>query len=248
MKFREKNPFEKKKISIPVSVIDSYMRGSLRLRDSIKILRTNIQFAGIDDEIKSIVVTSTNKGEGKTTTSCNLAIAMAEAGKRTLLVEADCRHPMLGNRLKIRPKLGFVSHLYGKTSLDDIITATELPGLFLLDAEPHISNPVEIIDSNKFTVMMAELRDKFDMVIYDTAPLGSFIEAALIAARADATIIIIAPGMTDIEKVKGVLEQLKKANARVLGAVLNGIEVERTNYHYDYYYYGNRDKKKGAKT
>lgn len=222
------------------NIILDYQTLDSSTRDAIKTLRTNIQFASISKEIKSIVITSATPHEGKSTISCFLAMSMAEAGKKTLVVESDFRHTTLRKRFKLAKTGGVVKYLSGEATLDETIIETGFENLYLLDAESRIPNPVEIIDSEKYSELMAILREKFDIVIYDTPPLISFIDAALFAARADGTVMLAKPGNVEYKIFHKCLEQLQKANANVLGVVLNGAQKSHTGYNY---YYGKYYKK-----
>jgi capsular exopolysaccharide synthesis family protein len=226
-------------------IIDFYYSTSATVRESIKTLRTNIQFADIDNEIKTLMVTSTAAGEGKTTTSIFLAIAMAEGGKRTVIVETDCRKPMIANRLGQRNQYNWLDFISGKVTLTEAIAPTDQPNLYFLDTELHLANPVELIGSSRFLHLIDQLRNEFDIVIFDTPPLGYFIEAALLASRVDGTIITIRSGKVDNKKAQDVLEQLKRANARVLGVVLNEVaSIDENDYYYKYYDHDKSGKEK----
>lgn len=227
------------------NIYEDYKSLDETARDSIKTLRTNIQFASISHPIKSLVITSTVPNEGKSTISSFLAISMAEIGKKTLLVESDFRHTTLRKRFKIAKSVGVLSCLSGNTTIEETIIATEVENLYFLDAESRIPNPVEIIGSQKFENLMTELYEKFDIIIYDTPPLGTFIDPALYAARADGTIILIKPGVVEKRLFRKAVEQLEKANANIIGVVFNGIDKITTGYYGKYYKkkYQNADKK-----
>lgn len=221
------------------NIIEQYRAERTAYKDSIRTLRTNIQFADIDNGIHTIVVTSVMPSEGKSLTSATLAISMTEYGKRTLLVDADCRRPSLAGMLKQRPSVGLPQVLAGSVSLLDAIVPTAQEGLFFLDSET-LANPVEVLSSKRCSDLIAEMRKHFDIVIFDTPPLCSFIEAAVLSSKVDGTVLIVSPGATDAEKAVEAVSQLKKANAKILGVVLNGVP---DNYISDYYY----RRKKGFK-
>lgn len=221
------------------NIIEQYRAERTAYKDSIRTLRTNIQFADIDNGIHTIVITSVMPSEGKSLTSATLAISMTEYGKRTLLVDADCRRPSLAGMLKQRPSVGLPQVLAGSVSLLDAIVPTAQEGLFFLDSET-LANPVEVLSSRRCTDLIAEMRKHFDIVIFDTPPLCSFIEAAVLSSKVDGTVLIVSPGATDADKAVEAVDQLKKANAKILGVVLNGVP---DNYISDYYY----RRKKGFK-
>ena len=227
------------------NIMSDYKALDENVLDSIKTLRTNIQFASISREIKTIVMTSAVPNEGKSTVSTFLALAMAESGKKTLLVECDLRHTTLRKRMKIPRNVGVVSYLQGRTTLEESISATPYENMFFLDAEARVPNPVELISSEAFGEMIKALREMFDIVIFDTPPVGTFIDAALFAAKSDGTIILIKPGVVEKRLFKKCIEQLEKANANIMGVIFNGIEQMHAGYYGKYYsrkYYGRKKK------
>ncbi len=221
------------------NIIEQYRAERAAYKDSIRTLRTNIQFADIDNGIHTIVITSVMPSEGKSLTSATLAISMTEYGKRTLLVDADCRRPSLAGMLKQRPSVGLPQVLAGTVSLLDAIVPTAQEGLFFLDSET-LANPVEVLSSKRCSDLIAEMRKHFDIVIFDTPPLCSFIEAAVLSSKVDGTVLIVSPGVTDADKAVEAVNQLKKANAKIIGVALNGVP---DNYISEYYY----RRKKGFK-
>lgn len=210
-------------------------------RDAIKTLMTNIQFASIsqDKEIKTLTLTSCIPNEGKSLISTFLAIAMSENGKKTLIIDCDYRHPSVRRSMVLKKTRGVGGYFTGELKLEEAIVPTGIDGLYLLDCEIKIPNPVEIINSERYSRLLAEAREKFDVVIVDTPPLGSFIDAALIAAQTDATALIVRSGIVDKKIIKGAMDQLEKAKANVIGAVINCVEQSRTPYYYYYKYYNN---------
>ncbi len=218
------------------------------IQNAIQTLRTNIQFAGIDHAYKSIAVTSAVPSEGKSTVALLLAVSMAEAGKRTLIVDCDCRRPMIGNRLNVRPQYTWLDILAKGMPLSAVAVQTQQPNLFFLDAEPQLPHAVELIASNRFAQLMQDADAAFDVVIYDTPPLGSFIEAAVLASKVDGTLLVISTGKVNVSKEREVLEQLKKVSAHIIGAVLNGVKGNKnSDYYYYYYNRGEKHKRKRRK-
>lgn len=217
------------------NILSDYRTLDEDVLDAIKTLRTNIQFASISREIKTIVMTSCIPNEGKSTISTFLAMAMAETGKKTLLVECDLRHTTLRKRMKIPRNNGMVNYLQGNVTLEEAISITAHENLYFLDAETRVPNPVEVISSQMYLDMVAKLRDMFDVVILDTPPVGTFIDAALFASNADATIVLVRPGVVEKRLFKKCIEQLEKANANIIGVILNGIEQVHAGYYGKYY-------------
>ncbi len=224
-------------------IIDQYKNGGASLRDAIKTLRTNISFSSMDKEIKTIVITSVTPHEGKSTLAVFLGLAMAESLQRTLLVECDLRRPMLQNYLKLRPPYSLLD-VMGKRATDDIaIIPTKAKYLDLLSAAV-LANPVEILGSVRFQTLIDELKPKYDVIILDTPPLGSFIEPAILASKSDGTIIVLKTGATDVAAAQAVVSQLEKAKARILGVVINGVEASGGDYYYYSYYDDDGEKKR----
>jgi capsular exopolysaccharide synthesis family protein len=218
------------------SNIYDYFKNELGVREAFQTLRTNIQFASVDKPIQTIMITSAIPSEGKTTVALSLGISMAENGKRVIILEMDTRRPMLGNRLKQRPKYNWFNMLSGDMSIADVAVPTKVKNLFFMDIEPQMTHLVEVINSNKFSFMLQQLRNEYDVVIFDTPPLGAFIEAAVLAEKTDGSILVIGAGKVDVKKVQEVIAQLQKANAHILGVVLNGVRHSQSTYGYYSYY------------
>lgn len=223
------------------------IQGVEAIQESIKTLRTNIEFAGMDKKIKSVLITSAVSGEGKSTISINLALSMADMGRSTLIVENDFRRPMLGKQLGVRPDIGLVDVLNQTAVLDEAITDTTYPNLYFLGVGGFIGNPVEVLASKKYEIIIENLKTMYDFVIFDAPPIGTIIDGALISPHVDGVLIVIRAGTVDPPQVKNVVAQLEKSGARILGAVLNDVDHTRVNYgYYRYGYdYGSRVEKKG---
>ncbi len=230
-------------------IVDLYYGTKTSLRDSVKTLRANIQFASLNKEIKTVALTSVIPSEGKTTLSCFLGISVAETGKRTVIVECDYRHPMVARNFGVEGERTKTPASDGK-KIDASLKKTSVDNLWVLDMKCKVNNPVELICSEAYTNMVKKLREDFDFVIFDTPPLGAFIDAAHISTLADGTVLVIRQGQVERRAAKDVLEQLRKANANILGAVINNVKVKKVGYYYNYYhyytsrYYSNRDNKK----
>ena len=214
------------------------------LQNSIKTLVANIRFASVDNPVSNVVVTSSIPNEGKTTISVNLAQAMATSGKRTLLVDCDLRRRSVANELGVHGRYGLYSVLAGQVALEDAVVATGTPKLDFLDCEPHIPNPVDILASRRFRSFMDGLAEKYDFVVFDTPPLSTFVDAAVIGSIADATLLVVRQNFTKRDDVLAAYQQLQKAEANVIGTVLNFCESEKSEYYYSYY---NKEGKKVRK-
>lgn len=208
---------------------------ALVVQNAAKTLLANIRFASVDHPVKSIVMTSSVPNEGKTTVSYQLAQATASSGKRTLIVECDMRHRSLANLIGARARYGLYAVLSGQVELEDAVVSTSHRNLFFLDSEPHIPNPADILASQRFRNLMHELASSFDYVIFDTPPVGTFVDAAVIAAQADATVLVVRERFVKRADLQNAYDQLKKADAHVIGVAMNMCESESSEYYYAYY-------------
>lgn len=205
------------------------------MQNAAKTLLANIRFAAIDKPIKTLTITSTRPNEGKTFVACALAEAACTSGRHVLLVECDMRHRSLGGALDIHGSRGLYSVLSGHHTLEDIIVPTRQPNLDFLDVEPGIPNPPDVIASKRFRRLVHDVRQDYDLVIFDTPPVGAFVDAAELSALTDGTLFVIRENFTKRDVAIDALEQLRKAGANVLGTVLNVCENTSTGY-YEYYY------------
>lgn len=218
-----------------------------RTKEAYKTLRTNLSFAGKD--IKVISLTSCTPGEGKSSISFQLCMSLAESGKKTILVDADMRKSVLRGRYKAsREKYGLSHYLSGQAEFDDVCCRTNIENLDIIFAGPVPPNPSELLGSDSFRKLLELLRWKYDYVIVDTPPLGSVVDGAVASAYCDGAVIVIESGAVSHKFVKSVKEQLDRVGCRVLGCVLNKVNLKKSTYYkkyYNYYsgygYYGNQE-------
>lgn len=203
--------------------------------NAAKTLLANIRFASVDNPIRSITVTSSIPNEGKSTISVNLAQAIATSGKSVLLVECDMRHRTLANMMGLRHSGGLYAVLSDQMSIDDAVVETGQPNLYFLDAEPRIPNPADIIASRRFAKLVAALEEKYQYVIFDTPPVGTFIDAAEVAAITDGTIYVVREDFAKRNEITAAFDQLNKAEVNVIGTVMNYCENTSHDYYYSYY-------------
>lgn len=204
-------------------------------------LRTNIQLSG--NNLQVISITSVKPGEGKSTTSTNIAWAFARAGYKTLLVDADIRNSVMSGVFKSREKItGLTEFLSGTTDLSHGLCDTNVENLFVVQAGSISPNPTALLQSENFSTMIDTLRKYFDYIIVDTAPIGIVIDAAIITQKCDASVLVTAAGEAnrkDVQKAKGQLEQTNKP---FLGVVLNKFNISAEKYG-SYGEYGSYGKK-----
>lgn len=208
---------------------------ALEVQNAAKTLYANIRFMSVDDPIRSVVITSTAPNEGKTTTAVQLGRAMATAGKTVLLVEADMRRRSLAAMLEVHPQAGLYAVLSGAAPLSAAIASTSTPNLYFLDTEPNIPNPADIISSKRYRALAAKLAERFDYVIFDTPPVGTFVDAAVLSTMADGLVLVVRPGEVKRSALVGAYDQLRKADANVLGICATFCEGTGSEYYYAYY-------------
>lgn len=207
----------------------------LEIQNAAKTLFANIRFTSVDNPIRTLVVTSSVPNEGKTTASINLAQAIATSGKRVLLVESDMRRRSLAAMLKARSSSGLYAVLTDSVPLQAAVAMTATPNLFFLDAEPNIPNPADMISSKRFKRLVRLLEEQYDYVIFDTPPVGTFVDAAILSTLVDATVMVVRPNHVKRTELLHAYEQLQKADAHVVGICATDVEGTGSEYYYAYY-------------
>lgn len=208
-----------------------------RIKEAFKTLRSNIEFSGSD--IRVIAITSCTPNEGKSSVAMEVAKSFAEAGSRTILIDADMRKSVLVGRYRTGAvRKGLSQSLIGRTVLEDAICETNVDNLYMIFAGPVPPNPSELLGDNLFEQMLQKLRKNYDYIIIDTPPLGSVIDAAVVAKRCDGTVIVVENNTVSYRFVQKVKEQLDKTESRILGVVLNKVNLNSKGYygHYGRYY------------
>lgn len=192
-------------------------------------IRTNIQFSGRD--LKVITLTSAQPGEGKSTTSVNLAISFARAGFRTLLIDADTRNSVMSGTFKSNERYqGLTSFLSGNAELSDVICDTSIDNLMIIPAGQVPPNPTSLIQNDNFKAMIETVRGLYDYVIIDTPPLGLFIDAAILAHHSDASLLVTKAGEDRRRTVTKLKEQLEQSGSVFLGIILNKYDINLDKY------------------
>lgn len=192
-------------------------------------IRTNIQFSGRD--LKVITLTSAQPGEGKSTTSVNLAISFARAGFRTLLIDADTRNSVMSGMFKSNERYqGLTSFLSGNAELSDVICDTSIDNLMIIPAGQVPPNPTSLIQNDNFKAMIETVRGLYDYVIIDTPPLGLVIDAAILAHHSDASLLVTKAGEDRRRTVTKLKEQLEQSGSVFLGIILNKYDINLDKY------------------
>lgn len=209
--------------------------------EAIKTLRTNIQFSGID--IKTIVVTSCYPNEGKSDVTFQLALEIGKMGKKVLVVDADIRKSAYISRYQVKERIsGLSQYLSGQKRETDIIYHTNFEGVDMIFAGPTAPNPSELLEQDSFSRLLHSLREKYDYVLLDTPPIGSLIDAAIVAKQCDGAILVIESETVSRRMALKAKEQLEMSGCRMLGAVLNKVDVKKDKYYTKYSYYYKSDK------
>ena len=208
--------------------------------EAFRTLRTNIQFTNIDKSIKTIVITSSGQGEGKTTVTSNLATSIAQTEKRVLLIDCDMRKPRVHKVFGVTNLEGLTNILMGEKNLTDVSFKgdQDIQSLTIVTSGPIPPNPAELLGSRRMSDFLQDMRDQFDMVILDSPPINLVTDSAILSTITDGTIMVVEVGKTDIEAAVSGKELLEKVNANLIGVVLNKIPTRgRSYYNYSYYQY-----------
>ena len=201
--------------------------------EAYRSLRSNIEYSSFDDEYRAIVVTSSVPGEGKSTTSGNLALSLAQSGNKVLLVDCDMRKPSIHKKFKISNMSGTAELLLRKESFEDVANCYN-ENLTIITAGKIPPNPSEMLSSRAMTAFIKEMKKEFKYIILDTPPLQAVTDAQVLSTKADGVLLVIRAGSTKREMVLNSVDLIKKVQGKVIGTVLNGVENKKNNY----YYYG----------
>ncbi len=205
--------------------------------EAYRILRTNIEFSSTDRKIKVILVTSSGPAEGKTTTAANMAIAMAEANRRVLLIDCDLRKPAIHRMFGLVNVKGLTNILVEGLEYDDITNVTEVENLEIITSGPKPPNPAELLGSQRMKEFLDKVREDYDMVIIDAPPILPVTDAAVLSQYVDGVVLVAGYGLTTFDAAVQAKASLQKVNARILGVVLNGVPAGKQGGYYYYYYY-----------
>ena len=201
--------------------------------EAYRSLRSNIEYSSFDDEYRAIVVTSSVPGEGKSTTSGNLALSLAQSGNKVLLVDCDMRKPSIHKKFKISNISGTAELLLRKESFEDVANCYN-ENLTIITAGKIPPNPSEMLSSRAMTAFIKEMKKEFKYIILDTPPLQAVTDAQVLSTKADGVLLVVRAGSTKREMVLNSVDLIKKVHGKIIGTVLNGVENKKNNY----YYYG----------
>ncbi len=219
----------KNKANRSVNLIAQYNPKS-PITEQYRLIRNNLHFSSVDKEIKTIVVTSPEPGDGKTTTAANLAIVLAQQGKQVLLVDADLRKPSVHFTFNVSNIDGLTSILTKVIEIETAITKTNVPNLDLLTSGPTPPNPSELLGSKTMELIIKELKEAYEYIVFDTPPLLVVTDAQIMASKSDGVVMVVASGKTKKDRGIKAKELVGKANSQLLGVVVNGVDSKKDNY------------------
>lgn len=217
--------------------LTAYSKPKSVAAEAYRTLRTNLSFAALDKECRSILLTSVSPSDGKTTTAANLAIVLAQADKRVMLVDCDMRRPMLHKVFGVENKQGLTNCLLQNKRPEEVAVHGLIDNLTIVTSGPIPPNPAEIITSHKITSLWESILESYDYLIIDSPPILAVTDAVLLSNQVDGVLLVVESGGTKIEYAKQAKEQLNRANARILGVVINKVHMRTQDYHYYYAYH-----------
>lgn len=212
-----------------------------RSAEAFRTLRTNIQFSSLDTELKSIVVTSSGSGEGKSTVMANLAITMAESGKRVILVDCDLRKPSIHKKMGVTNSVGLTNILVQNIKKEECMAQSTVKNLFILTSGPIPPNPAELLGTKKMRDFIEDLKREFDMVLIDAPPVLAVTDAQILSTIADGVIFVASYGEAQKNAMVDAKELIDKVGGKVIGIVFNKVP-EAVSGYYGKYYKGYYDK------
>ncbi|EOI00171.1 capsular exopolysaccharide family protein [Enterococcus haemoperoxidus ATCC BAA-382] len=225
---------QKKQKTRAVSLITLADKSS-PISEQFRTIRTNIQYAMVDRDLKTLVITSSGPSEGKSTTSANLAVVFANSGKRVLLVDADMRKPTVAKTFSLDNTRG-LSTLLGsrEIALHQVVQSSGVDNLFLMTSGPKPPNPSELLDSRRMGELLQELKQQYDLIIFDMPPVVAVTDAQIVSSKSDGTIIVVRENVSKRDSLLKAKNLLEMVDANILGVVYNGSK----NISDQGYYYG----------
>ncbi|WP_419743914.1 CpsD/CapB family tyrosine-protein kinase [Macrococcoides bohemicum] len=233
--------FKKKRRKTNIDQLEIVNRPKSVISEQIRTLRTNILFTSADVKIKKMLVTSSEQGEGKSTISANLAASFAQAGYRTLLVDADLRKPTQHKIFEQRNVKGLSNLIAGQVSVEETINVNVLPGLDLLTSGPVPPNPAELLGSLAMEDLLIKLSEMYDLVLLDTPPVLAVADSQILGNLVDGSLLVVNSKLTHRDKVVDAKNQLDKCSSKTLGIVLNDLDKKDDGDYY--YYYGEKTER-----
>jgi capsular exopolysaccharide synthesis family protein len=220
--------------------------------EAMKTIRTSVLLASPGAPPRSILITSSRAGEGKTFIACNLAIALTQLDKRVVLIDADMRNPRVHRIWNANNDIGLSLYLTGDVPISSVLRASTVNHLFYISSGPKTPRPAELLASAKFESLLQQLQKEYDFVILDSPPVLPVADSVILASRAEAVLLVVFGGETPRDVIKMAKKKLLTSNAVIIGTVVNGIDFSDPYYYYRYYssysygYYGDSRSSKEA--
>jgi len=203
--------------------------------EAYRTIRTNIQFAGLDQPCRNIVITSATAGEGKTTSVANFGIVCAQAGSRVCMVDSDLRRPALHQLFGLENDRGLTTALVEELPFAEVAQRTHIPNLWLLPSGVMPPNPAELVGSRRMRELLAAASSTFDLVVCDSPPVIAVSDGVALAAQCDGVILVVRVGTVSHEVLRRVADQIEAVKGKILGVLLNSVDLSRDGYYYAYY-------------
>ncbi|CAI3257376.1 CpsD/CapB family tyrosine-protein kinase [Enterococcus cecorum] len=221
----------------PVNLI-TLLNPNSSISEQYRTVRTNLQFAVAGDQLlRSMAVVSSGPGEGKSTSSANLAVVFAQAGRRVLLVDADMRKATVHKTFGLSNEVGLSNLVSGQQSASSVIQPSGVDNLSVMTAGPTPPNPAELLNSHRMNVVIEELYQMFDLIVFDLPPVMTVADGLIMASKTDGTVVVIREGVTRKDSIIEAKNRLIQAKARILGVIYNGVEQMNES---SYYYYSDK--------
>lgn len=217
--------------------IISYNDPKSVISEQYRAIRTNIEYSNVDQNTKTILVTSSDKNEGKTTTVSNLAVSFANLNKKVLLIDCDLRNASIHKMFRLNNIYGLTDILAKDRAVDKCIQKTELENLYVLTAGSTPPNPAEILSSEKMKNLIEDLKNIYDYIFIDTPPIGLVTDAGVLSSFIDGVVLVVKSESVEKKYLEETKKKLDAVDARILGAILNSYKSEQKDYNY-YSYYG----------
>lgn len=214
-----------------------YNNNNKAVQEAYEMLTASIHILNNQNKLKALALTSCNPGEGKTSLAINLAVSMAQAGWRVLLVDADMRKPTAAKRLNEGKQIGLTDYLTGDVELADAISETNVSNLTYLSSGSDKMNPVELLCSSRFDELMDKLRTEYDFILFDTPALETVVDGTIIASKVDATLIVVKMDHTTLKSLVRAKEKLESLNVNILGVILNKMKKRDYKRYFNSYNY-----------
>ncbi|PGT97405.1 CpsD/CapB family tyrosine-protein kinase [Bacillus cereus] len=216
----------------PIRQLITHQEPKSRITEQYRNIRTNIEFTSVDNNIRSIMVTSANPGDGKTMTVSNLAVVFGQQGKKVLVIGADLRKPSIQDLFAVHNSNGLTNVLSGQANIMQCIQKTDIENVYVMASGPIPPNPAELLGNRVMDEVLLEAYNMFDIVLIDTPPVLAVTDAQILADKCDGIILVVRSEKTEKDKIVKTKQLLDKASGKILGVVLNDKKEEQEQYGY----------------